>query len=49
MKELYVLFNFNVRVEVDDINDDEAINDQVIEWWVSTTELPDYEVVEEEE
>jgi len=48
MKELYVLFNFNVRVEVDDINDDEAINDQVIEWWVSTTELPDYEVVEEE-
>ena len=48
MKELYVLFNFNVRVEVDDINDDEAIHDQVIEWWVSTTELPDYQVLEEE-
>ena len=49
MKELYVKFDFNVRVEVDDINDDEAINDQVIEWWVSTTELPDYQVLEEEE
>ena len=25
MNELYVKFDFNVRVEVDDINDDEAI------------------------
>jgi len=46
MKEYYVNFNFNVRVEVEDIDD---IKDEIVEWWVSTTELPDYEILEKEE
>jgi len=46
MKEYWIQFNFNVRVEVEDIDD---IEDKIVEWWVSTTELPDYEILEEEE
>ena len=46
MKEYWVRFKFNVRVEVEDIDD---IEDEIVEWWVSTTELPDYEILEEEE
>jgi len=46
MKEYWIRFNFNVRVEVEDIDD---IEDEIVEWWVSTTELPDYEILEEEE
>jgi len=46
MKEYWIRFNFNVRVEVEDIDD---IEDKIVEWWVSTTELPDYEILEEEE
>jgi len=46
MKEYYIHFNFNVRVEVED---ESEIQDQIVEWWVSTTELPDYEILEEEE
>ena len=45
MKEYWIRFNFNVRVEVEDIDD---IEDEIVEWWVSTTELPDYEILEEE-
>jgi len=46
MKEYWIRFKFNVRVEVEDIDD---IEDEIVEWWVSTTELPDYEILEEEE
>jgi len=46
MKEYWIRFNFNVRVEVEDIDD---IEDEIVEWWVSTTELPDYEILEKEE
>jgi len=46
MKEYWIRFNFNVRVEVEDIDD---IKDEIVEWWVSTTELPDYEILEKEE
>jgi hypothetical protein len=45
MKELFVHFNFNVRVEVEDIDD---VKDEIVEWWVSQTELPDYEIKESE-
>ena len=45
MKELYVHFNFNVRVEVEDIDD---VKDEIVEWWVSQTELPNYEIKESE-
>tara|TARA_R110002012_G_scaffold228819_1_gene401332 strand:+ start:664 stop:813 length:150 start_codon:yes stop_codon:yes gene_type:complete len=48
MKELFVQFNFNVRVEVEDIDDSNEIKDAVIEWWTNTTDLPDYEILEEE-
>jgi len=46
MKELYVKFNFNVKVEVDDIDD---IEDKLVVWWFDVTELPDYEILEKEE
>ena len=56
MKELYVKFDFNVRIEIDeedakdteDIRYFEAINDQVIGWWIDINELPDYDRLEEE-
>lgn len=44
MKEIFANFNFNVRFEVEDVNDDEEIRDQVLEWWVSRSEIPDFEV-----
>lgn len=46
MKEYYIHFNFNVRVEVED---ESEIQDQIVEWWVDRTELPDYEILEKEE
>ena len=46
MKELFVQFNFNVRVEVEDIDD---VEDEVITWWTSTVEIPDYKILEKEE
>ena len=57
MKELFIKFDFNVRIEIDeDIAKDEnsreyweEIQDQIIGWWVDRTELPDYEILEKEE
>ena len=57
MKELFIKFDFNVRIEIDeDVAKDEesreyweAIQDQIIGWWVDITELPDYEILEKEE
>ena len=46
MNTYYVHFNFNVRVEVEDIDD---IRDEIVGWWVDRTELPDYEILEKEE
>ena len=54
MKELFVWFDFNVRIEIDeDIEEDsqeywEEIQDQIIGWWVDRTELPDYQILESE-
>tara|TARA_B100000085_G_C18497097_1_gene493833 strand:- start:875 stop:1054 length:180 start_codon:yes stop_codon:yes gene_type:complete len=54
MKELYVKFDFNVRIEIDEeLEEDsveywEEIQDQIIGWWVDRTELPDYDILEEE-
>ena len=53
--ELFVWFDFNVRIEIDeDIEEDsqeywEEIQDQIIGWWVNITELPDYQILEKEE
>ena len=44
MKEAFAVFNFNVRIEVEDVNDDEEVRDKVLEWWVSTSEIPDFEI-----
>lgn len=49
MPEIYAKFNFNVLFEVEDINDSNEIKDAVIDWWTSTTDLPDYEILEEED
>jgi len=46
---IYAKFDFNVLIEVQDINDKDEIKDAVIDWWTSTLELPDYEILEEEE
>jgi len=46
MKELYIKFDFNVKVEVDD---DDEVKDKIIDWWVNATELPDYQISEKEE
>ena len=52
--ELFVWFDFNVRIEIDeDIEEDsqeywEEIQDQIIGWWVDRTELPDYQILESE-
>ena len=54
MKELFIWFDFNVRIEIDeDIEEDsqeywEEIQDQIIGWWVDRTELPDYQILESE-
>ena len=54
MKELFVWFDFNVRIEIDEeleensIESWEEIQDQIIGWWVDRTELPDYQILEEE-
>ena len=54
MKELFVWFDFNVRIEIDEelkensIEYWEEIQDQIIGWWVDRTELPDYQILEEE-
>jgi len=45
---IYAKFDFNVYIEVQDINDSNEIKDAVIDWWTSTTDLPDYEILEEE-
>ena len=53
-QELSVWFDFNVTIEIDkDIEENsveywEAIQDQIIDWWVDRTELPDYQILEEE-
>ena len=53
-KELFIWFDFNVRIEIDeDIEEDsqeywEEIQDQIIGWWVDRTELPDYQILESE-
>lgn len=55
MKELFVWFDFNVRIEIDeDIEENsqeywEEIQEQIIGWWVDRTELPDYQILEKEE
>lgn len=55
MKELFVWFDFNVRIEIDeDIEEDtqeywEEIQEQIIGWWVDRTELPDWQILEKEE
>ena len=52
MKELFIKFDFNVRIEIDeDIEEDsqeywEEIQDQIIGWWVNIPELPDYQILE---
>jgi len=46
MKELFIKFNFNVRIEVED---ESEIQDQIVGWWFDVTELPDYEILEKEE
>jgi len=46
---IYAKFDFNVLIEVQDINDKDEIKNAVIDWWTSTLELPDYEILEEEE
>lgn len=52
--ELFVWFDFNVRIEIDkDLEEDsieywEAIQDEIIGWWVDRTELPDYQILESE-
>ena len=54
MKELFVWFDFNVRIEIDEELEEnsieywEEIQDQIIGWWVDRTELPDYQILEEE-
>tara|TARA_B100000927_G_scaffold243532_1_gene205566 strand:+ start:927 stop:1133 length:207 start_codon:yes stop_codon:yes gene_type:complete len=55
MKELFIKFDFNVRVEIDEELEEDSIDyyeniqDQIIGWWVDITELPDYEILEKEE
>jgi hypothetical protein len=46
---IYAKFDFNVLIEVQDINDKDEIKNAVIDWWTSTLELPDYEILGEEE
>ena len=45
---IYAKFDFNVLNEVQDIHDSNEIKDAVLDWWTSTTDLPDYEIAEEE-
>jgi len=50
MAEIYAKFDFNVLFEVEDINDKDEIKDAVIEWWTDNAlDIPDYEILEEEE
>jgi hypothetical protein len=49
MAKIYAKFNFNVLFEVEDINDSNEIKDAVIDWWTNTTDIPYYEILEEEE
>ena len=49
MAEIYAKFNFNVLFEVEDTNDGDEIKNAVIDWWTTTLDIPDYEIVEEEE
>ena len=47
---IYAKFDFNVLIEVEDINDKDEIKDAVIDWWTNNAlELPDYEIIKEDD